>query len=89
MSDYEAIIDLCEVEDNKPVYKKSSFKVIDYFAYSIGLGFLMLILYTTGMLYLPITNMINTSKLYLLNNDNTTEIDDFIVIIPSLYNENI
>lgn len=89
MSDYEAIIDLCEVEDNKPVYKKSSFKVIDYFTYSIGLGFLMLFLYTTGMLYLPITNMINTSKIYLLNNDNTTEIDDYIVIIPSLYNENI
>lgn len=47
MSDYEAIIDLCEV-DNKPVYKKSSFKIVDYVMFCIGSGFILLFLYTTG-----------------------------------------
>ena len=73
MSDYEAIIDLCEVEDNKPVYKKSSFKIVDYVMFCIGSGFILLFLYTTGFLYLPIIQMINTAKLYAL--DNTTEIE--------------
>lgn len=87
MSDYEEIIDLCEIEDNKPVYKKSSFKIVDYVMFCIGSGFILLFLYTTGFLYLPIIQMINTAKLYAL--DNTTEIESlFIFSPPPLFPDN-